>query len=192
MADNVYTDAKYSFAITLDEEWKAKVKKAKSSIRVVATQKNFQVPADYIDTPDYTKVPRIVIYADTTSMDIGAVIDSLVSETYESEQKKAMLKEFEILFEQELIPQDKKRFKVAGQKAFSWKARAMYTKEVATSASSMGGKRVKGSYGGAIIAVKKDDLMVVFYVDSEWQYFADIYKTTLQFANSIKWAESSD
>ena len=190
--DNVFTDSKYSFSITLNEEWKAKTQKAANSARLIITQKNFAVPTDYINAPDYTKVPRIAIYADTTSMDIGAFIDSLASDTYESDQKKDVLREFEILYEPELVPQDKKRFKVAGKKAYSWKARAMYTKEVATSASSMGGKRVKGSYGGAIIGVKKDDLVVLFHVICEWQYFKDIYSTTVLFANSIQWAETGD
>ena len=190
--DNVFTDSKYSFNITLNEEWKAKTQKAANSARLIITQKNFAVPTDYINAPDYTKVPRIAIYADTTSMDIGAFIDSLASDTYESDQKKDVLREFEILYEPELVPQDKKRFKVAGKKAYSWKARAMYTKEVATSASSMGGKRVKGSYGGAIIGVKKDDLVVLFHVICEWQYFKDIYSTTVLFANSIQWAETGD
>lgn len=192
VADGFYTDGKYSFKIKLDEEWKVKVKKAGQSVRFIMTEKNFLVPVDYIDAPDYTKVPRIVLIADTTSINIGAFIDSLLSETYESEQKKEILREFEILFERDLIPRGKKRFKIAGQKAYAWKALANYTEEVATSSSAIGGKRVYGKYGGAIIGVKKDDLVILFHVICEYQYFKDIYQKTLQFANSIEWAESEN
>lgn len=192
VADGVYIDAKYSFKMKLDDEWKVKVKKAKQPFRLIMTEKNFLVPVDYLDAPDYTKVPRIVVYADTTSMNIGAFVDSLVSDTYESGQKKEILKEFEILYERELIPRGKKRFKIKGQKAYVWKARANYTEEVATSASSAGGKRVYGSYGGAIIGVKKDDLIILFHVICEYEYFKDIYQKTLQFAYSIEWLETEN
>ena len=192
VVDNVFTDGKYLFNIALDKEWKTSTQKADNAIRLILTQKNYASPTYYINTPDYTRVPVIAIYADTSSMDIGAFIDSLASETYESDQKKDVLKEFEILYEPELVPQDKKRFKINGLKAYSWKARAMYTEEVSTSASSIGGKRVKGSYGGAIVGVKKDNLMIVFHVICEWQYFRDIYSTTLLLANSIEWPETGE
>lgn len=187
--DGVFTDATYGFTITMDSEWKAKVRKVKDPFRLVLTQKNFLIPSDYRDAPDYTKIPKIVIWADTTSMSAGAIVDSLLSETYGSAQKKTILREFDILYEQDLIPRGKKRFSIAGQKAVAWKAKALYTKEVATSASSLGGKRVKSSYGGAIIAIKRGDLVLLFHVMCEFQYFKTIYAETLTFANSIKWAD---
>ena len=192
VVDGVFTDAKYSFTIKMDSEWKNKMNKAEKQIRLIMTQKDFQVPPDYINTPAYTKEPRIVLYADTTSMGIGPFIDSLVSDSYESDQKKEILKEFEILYEPKLTPRGKKRLSIAGQKGYIWKARANYTNEVATSASSIGGKRVYGSYGGAIIGVKKDDLVILFHVICEFQYFEAIYNRTVQFANSIEWAETED
>ena len=185
-----YVDSKYGFTIKMNDEWKVKVNKEGDPFRLVMTQKNFSVPPDYQDAPDYTRIPKIVMYVDTSSMDIGQFIDSLASETYDSEQKKEILKEFEIFFEPELIPQDKKRFSVGDAKAYSWVARAMYTKEVATSASSIGGKRVKGSYGGAVVGFKQDDLVVLFHVMSEYQYFNDIYNELMKFVNAVEWKGS--
>lgn len=192
VSDGFFVDGKYSFKIKMDHEWKTKLNKAEKPIRLILTQKNFQVPVDYINAVDYTKEPRIVLWADTTSMAIGPFIDSLVSDSYKSDQKKEILKEFEILFEPKLTPRGKKRLSIAGQKGFVWKARANYTNEVATSSSSIGGKRVYGSYGGAIIGVKKDDLVLLFHVICEFQYFEAIYNRTMQFANSIEWAESEN
>ncbi len=190
--DGVFIDATHGFSITMNDEWKAKVKKVKNPFRLVLTQKKFAVPNDYKDAPDYTKTPKVIVWADTSSMSVGEIIDSLLSKTYKSDQKSKMLKEFDILYEDDLIPKGKKRFSLSDKKAIAWKAKALYTNEVATSASSRGGKRVKGSYGGAIIAVKNGDLVVMLHVMCEFQYFKEIYAETMKFANSITWAEDEN
>ena len=82
-----YKDKEYGFTIKLNEAWKAKVAKADSPFRLVLVQKNYLIPSDYSDAPDYTKVPRLVVFADTTSMGASDFIDSLLSDTYKSDQK---------------------------------------------------------------------------------------------------------
>ncbi|MCK4462358.1 MAG: hypothetical protein KAW46_11180, partial [candidate division Zixibacteria bacterium] len=99
VTDNVFVDVKYGFQIDLPDDWKYKVGYDKSHFRLFLIQKNYEVPPDYQDAPDYTQVPRIVIWVDTTTLGAAAFIDSLVSQTYRSDQKKDILKEFELLNE---------------------------------------------------------------------------------------------
>jgi len=185
--DGVYTDKKYEFTMKLDEEWKVSIMKDEKPFRVVLVQKNYAIPNDYQDAPDYTKVPKVVVYADTTSTGIFAFVDSLFSDSYSSDQKNEIRKEFEFLNEHEIVPRGVKRLEVGGEKGVLWQGQAKYVKEVATSASSIGGKRVYGAYGGAIIGAKKGDLMVLFHVMSEWQYFPGVLQQALQFVETFTW-----
>jgi hypothetical protein len=187
---DTYTDEAYGFNIKMNEGWKVKINDADDPMRLVLIQKNYLIPTDYADAPDYTKVPRIVVYADTSSLPASTFIDSLVSPTYETDQTKEIKKEFEILWEQQLVPKGEDRFDIAGERGAIWRAQAKYMKEVATSASSIGGKRVYGSYGGAIIGVKKGDTIILFHVMSEWQYFNDVLKDAMEFVNSLTWADA--
>jgi hypothetical protein len=189
IVDGVYHDKKYGFQLTLDEEWKVSIMDNDEPFRLSLTQKNYLIPTDYADAPDYTKVPRVVVYADTTSFGVFAFVDSLLSDEYESDQKSDIEREFEILYESDLIPRGQKRIEIAGEKGIQWTAQAKYVKEVATSVSSIGGKRVYGAYGGSIVGVKKGDTIVLFHVMSEWQYFEAVLAEVMKFVNSFSWAE---
>jgi hypothetical protein len=189
--DNVYTDNEYGFKLTLNDDWKTTVKKDKDNFRLVLVQKNYDIPIDYKDAPDYTQVPRIIIYADTSTVPTLAFIDSLVSDSYKSDQKKEILKEFEILNEPDLIPKGRKPVSIGKEelKGFEWLGQAKYMKEVATSASSLGGERVYGAYGGAIVAVKNGNYILLFHMMCENQFFEPIFNDMMKIINSLEWGK---
>jgi hypothetical protein len=185
----MFQDKKYGFTLELNDEWKASVGKAGEIARLVLVQKSYEIPPRYIDAPDYTKVPRVVVVADTTSMGAQAFVDSLVSETYESDQMNEIKKELDILWEQDLIPRGEKRVEIGGERGVMWSAQAQYINEIATSASQLGGIRVNGSYGGAIIALKKSDTIVIFHIMSEWEFFDSIREKAMEVIQSVSWGE---
>jgi len=194
--DLVYTDKKYDFKFTIDKGWKCKLRPNKGNYRMVLTQKNYEIPPDYMDAPGFTYVPRLVVYVDTTSMDVFAFLDSLRSEKYSSGQKKDILKEFEILNEQAVeegterqktVTRQRRTITIGGGKAVLWEGQAQYVKYVSTSASSIGGKRVYGAYGGGVVAVKKGNTIVLFHVMSEWDFFASVKKDFMVMVNSFQW-----
>ncbi|MFZ5981850.1 MAG: hypothetical protein ACOYVF_14615 [Candidatus Zixiibacteriota bacterium] len=191
--DGVYTDAAYNFQFQINDEWSSNINKEKDNDRVVCVRKKYDIPMDYADAPDYTQVPRIVVFADTSSMPTLTFIDSLVSETYKTDQKKEILKQFEILSEQELIPKGRKPVSLGTVenelKGVQWLGQAKYMKEVATSASAAGGKRVYGSYGGAIVATKNGNTIVLFYMICEYQYFDSIFNEMIGMINTMRWME---
>ena len=195
--DLVYTDKKYDFSFNIDKGWKYTVQPNKENFRIVLTQRSYDTPHDYLDTPEYTKIPRIAVYADTSSISALVFLDSLVSGTYSSDQKKEILKEFEIINEQAVeegterdktVTRKRRTVTIGEQAAALWEGKANYRKYVSTSISAIGGKRVYGAYGGGIVVAKKDNTIVLFHVISEWDYFANIMQDALTMITTLNWS----
>jgi hypothetical protein len=199
--DMVYTDKKYNFKLTIDDGWKYKIKPNKENFRLILTQKNYEIPSNYLDAPDYTYVPRIVVYADTSSMSVFAFLDSLLRRTYSSAQKKEMLKEFEFINEMDveegterepIVTKRRIPIEIGGEPGVRWEGQVQYVKYVTTSASSLGGKRVYGAYGGGIVVAKKGKNVVVFHVMSEWDFFRPVMDEALMMIKTLQWVDEAD
>ncbi|KAA3631585.1 MAG: hypothetical protein DWP97_12695 [Calditrichaeota bacterium] len=192
--DYVYTDAIYNFKLTLNEGWKYKVQKEKETSRLILSKVDYGIPPEYQSAPDYTKIPRMVVAVVETNMSAVEFIDSLASESFDSDQKKELTKEFEILnvlggsgfTPEDLIVRGRGGYEVNGVRGGEWEGEVRYTNEVAVSASSIGGKRVKGSYGGYIVALKKDNTLVLFHMICEYNYFDEIKQATEKIINTLK------
>lgn len=191
---NVFTDKKYNFQLKIDEGWKPKVTGDNQNFRLIMVQKNYEIPPDYLDNEDYTQIPRLVVWADTTTMGAFAFLDSLMSDSYKSDQKSDVLREFEILHNtsdrEPLIPKGRKTLEIAGEKGVRWVGYSQYMKEVALSASSSAGKRVRGAYGGTIVAVKKGNLLVVFHLMCEWQYYPQVDAEVMAMIQTLSWGDA--
>jgi hypothetical protein len=184
---HVYTDAKHGFQLTADDNWNMKTMDADGSFRLVLTQKKYDIPPMYLSTPDYTKVPRIILWVDTTQMGAFPFIDSLVSKSFKSKQKSEIFTEFEILAEPEVLPRGRTPFTVGNDKGARWDGHAKYMKVVQISASSVGGKRVNGAYSGSILALKHDNLILAFHVISEETFFQTVITEAMKIVNSLTW-----
>ncbi len=121
-----------------------------------------------------------------------ALVDSLVSDSYKSKQKKTILKEFEFLFESELKPRGRRMFQVNGAKGVRWDGQAKYVKEIQISTNTAAGKRVYGTYSGAIIGVKNGNVIALFHVMTEREFFDKVMLEVMEMINSIKWADSDE
>ncbi len=193
VSDYVYTDKKHDFSLTLNEKWKYKIQKNKSDFRLVLTQINYPIPPEYVTAPDYTKIPKMVMFVVESKLAPKAFIDSLVSPSYKSKSKKELKKEFEILSmssstgfaPEKLVSRKKKALNLDGKTGAYWTGQVKYTNEVSVSASSRGGKRVKGIYGGAIAAIKDGDKIVVFHLIAEWNHFQSAFKDGLEIIKSL-------
>ncbi len=196
--NQVYVDDQYSFSMSIDKGWKYKVNYDDDNFRLILTQKSYDTPPDYLETPEYTKVPRIAVYVDTCTMGAMVLLDSLVSETYSSDQKKDILKEFEIInpsyveegTERDATVTRKKRTVVIDEEpAALWEGKAEYRKFVQTSADAVGGTRVYGAYGGAVVVAKKGPTVVLFHVMSEFEFFEDVMDEALSMITTLKWID---
>ncbi|MCH8026867.1 MAG: hypothetical protein IID63_01955 [candidate division Zixibacteria bacterium] len=198
--DRVYIDSKYGFKITIDEGWKHSLRKENDNFRLLLTKRKYEIPAEYINAPDYTQIPRIIIWTDTTSLPTFAFLDSLVSKTWNTKQKKELLKEFEIIASdissgsrrEKFIPRGRKPVKLSGEQAILWQAKSTYVKDVAVTSSGLASKRVYGAYGGAIVVVKKGNRAFVFHLMTEWAYFENNLKETLNIISTFEFSGESD
>lgn len=196
--NNVFTDKKYGYSMTLNDNWKYTLQKNDDNYRLLLIQRNYEIPAGYINAPDYTQIPRIVLWTDTTSLHPFAFLDSLVGESWRTEQKKELMREFEILNampaagsrREAAIPRGRKPVDVGGEQGLLWQARSKYAKEIETSAGSLAATLVNGSYGGAIVAVKKNDRIFVFHLMTEWDFFEPILQQALGIIGSLKFGDA--
>ena len=177
--DNVYTDAEYGFSMKIHDDWKANVGKKDDHARLVLTQKNPDIPPQYMDAEDYTKTPRLVVFVVKSDMNAPTFVDSLVDEDYSSDLKSDVLEEFEFLHESDIIPRGKSRIDLSGAQGVVWQGRAKYTKEVAKEVGGTSGEWVNSSYGGAIWAVDRDGYLYMFHMMCEWDFY-DLVKEEVQ------------
>ena len=194
---STYIDKQYSFKFTLDENgWKCKIEDNEELFRLILSQKNPKIPPDYLDAPDYTYVPRIVVFADTSSRDVFSFLDSLVSKTYSSDQKKEILKEFEIINPQavlegteqeQTVTRQRLTVDIGGETGVYWEGHAQYRKYLPSPTDANKGKVVYGAYGAGIVVGKKDNTIVLFYVMSEWDFFAQIMDQAMVMIKSLAW-----
>lgn len=77
---NVYTDSQFGFQITGLKNWKVKDRKEPSLVRVIMTQKNFKVSTIPGASQYTTAIPTILVLADTTSLSLKQVEESLLKE----------------------------------------------------------------------------------------------------------------
>ncbi|MBK7141091.1 MAG: hypothetical protein IPH75_03290 [bacterium] len=186
ITDGVYQDNRFGFKLTVHSNWQARMKKDEDNFRLVLTQKNYGIPPDYRSAQDYTYIPRLVIYADTSSMSPNDMLDSLRSSTFKSKQKKEILSEFEFLNQPDIIPKDKKMPQIGGKSGLVWKGESKYVKEIQESQASNAGMRVYGAYSGNVIIVKSDaGIMLVMHLMCEHNFHDDVYAEVATMLNSL-------
>jgi len=197
--NNVFKDKKYNFSLTLNDDWKYTLQKNEENFRLLLTQRNYDIPSGYISAPDYTQIPRIVLWTDTTSLNAFGFLDSLVSNTWRSGQKKELLKEFEILNvvpasgtrRDAAVPRGRRPVDIGGEQGLLWQAKSKYVKEIETSAGALAGTRVNGAYGGAIAAVKHGNRIFVFHLMTEWDYFDAVLGQALKIIGSLTFGDAA-
>jgi hypothetical protein len=187
--ENTYTDSKFPVKLTVLPDWTTKVKKAEENIRLVMIQKNWRIPDRYKNSPDYTMIPRLVMFVDTTNLSSTAFMDSILSQSYKSKAKKIIQNDFEFLGLQNVVQKNKKIMTLAGETASMWQAEAKYVKEISESASSSSGIRVSGAYSGVLWVVKKDNNVVLFELQCEADFYESIVSDVLKIINSLSWAK---
>ncbi|MCX6827229.1 MAG: hypothetical protein NTV06_08220 [candidate division Zixibacteria bacterium] len=171
VVQGVYVDSIYDFSLNVPEAWNYTVKKASSNVRVILSKKQYDIPIQFQEASNYTLVPKITVYVDSTSLAMDQFLDSLLSNAYKSKQKNNILSELKILNGNFQL---KKRAKMTmGElSGFRVEGQLRYTLEVQRSGSeSDKGDIVADFYGGSIFFVKNGNTIVMIHFISEWRYF---------------------
>ncbi len=197
--DLVYTDVKYDFTMKFNEDWKYSLRKAGDNFRFVLVKKNYAIPPAYSDVPEYTMIPRIALWIDTTSKSPFEFIDSLISPSFQSKQKKELRKECEILINnisergdirEKLITRKKRALNINGKKAMSWVGKVGYRKEIVKSITDAAVITQPGDYGGYIVAIKNGKQICVIHMICEWNYFETNMAEIGQMISTIDWKDA--
>ncbi len=184
--DEIYTDFKYDFTLKAPEDWKSSIKKSDSEVRLVLSKKVYEIPIDYQSQPTYTKIPKITVFVDTTSMPLEWFVDSLLSDKYKSDQKKMIMEECEVLSISEIYVEEFRKIKHS----------KMSTGDI--NGIILTGERryrinipnpVTNFYGGAIFLTKKDDNIFIFHFICEKFYFEDLYQDFMGIMNTMQFIE---
>ncbi|MBD3403603.1 hypothetical protein GF420_11960 [candidate division GN15 bacterium] len=190
--DGVFYDVKHEYSFEVHDNWSDRIRKNKEDFRIVLLQENYGIPADYQQAEDYTLVPRMVVYVAETNMGPGQFVDSLLSPSYDSDQKGEIRREFDMLNKMDIIPKGRQRLTIDGYRTDFWSGEAPYAQNISTSASGVGGKRVNRSYMGSIIAVKKENKMLLFHIMSEKEFFNQVSTEATSMVNTLNWGGESD
>jgi hypothetical protein len=183
--DNVYTDAKYKFKLTLPENWSAKLQKPDSDFRLILTQNDHEIPPALMPYPHKAMVPEVKVYITETKLDPLEFIDSLVSHTYKSDAKGDILGE--IIFLEEgvdydgLLPDVRKGIEIDEKPAGRWEGHADYTVKQGLTETT------KRSYGTGFMTIAKGDKILVFQLSCERRFFPKVFAEVVTMAESLKW-----
>jgi len=173
MIDNVYCDNQYGFSMEFSNDfWDYSIKRDDDAVRVILTKQQYDIPTHFIHAPNYTQVPKVTVYVDTTSMTLQMFTDSLLSDEYKSKQKNQIIGEFNLLFG-DFVPQRRSKMKVDEEDAIMVIGERQYTMNVQKAGTeSNTADVVTDFYGGALLLVKKGDMLLMLHFICEKRYLA--------------------
>ncbi len=186
---NTYTDGTYPFKITFNDLWKASTKKSDDPVRLILTEKKYDIPPAYTRVPNYTTTPKVTVMVDTTSLPLDMFVDSLLSDDYKSDEKKKILSEFPILYGDYQL---RRRFKVpvGDGEGVQITLQLQYTISIQGAGSNSDrGEIVTDFQGGSVFFAKKDDNIYMMHFIGEWRYFDTLEK---DFAEIVKGFQFTD
>lgn len=195
--NGTYTDAKFNFSFDFDNEWKASIKKGKKPVRISLTKRDYDIPLHFQNEWTYTTIPKITVYADTTSLGLRQFVDSLLSDKYKSSQKKAILAELLILYgDFELLKNSKKiigdltGLKISGEQQYTVKITATGTGGDARSGGFGDYDVVSEYFGGSIFFVKQGKTIIMMHFICENRYFKTLDLDFEKVIKTFKFGES--
>jgi len=185
--DNVYTDAKYGFKITLLDNWKPELQKPKKMLRLELTQDDHEIPPELMQFPSMAFVPTLIFHVGEVDMPPGVFVDSLVSLTYSSDVKNDALKDLTSLEEKitydGLKTTQKNIIKIDGKEACQWQGTVNYTKTLGMDDT------IPRIYSVGIVTIKNGNLMLTCMLECENMFFTDIFTETLKMVKSVEWPD---
>lgn len=176
--NGIYTDAAFNFSFSINDAWDSSIKKGKKPVRITLLKKEYDIPMHFQHVSTYTTIPKITVYADTTSLGLKQFVDSLLADKYKSPQKKAILNEFKLLYRDFTIKKNSKKIvgdlsghKISGEQKYV----------VKISSAGSGGDEMSGSFGdydvvseffgGSVFFAKQGNTIVMMHFICEDRYF---------------------
>lgn len=159
--DSVYQDGTYNFSFTVPDGWSTSVKSSKYALRLTMDQKSPVPPYQFRgNLRDYMQIPTMAVIVDTTSLGANEFVDSLLSSTFESKQKKFMDKYLKIFSRPyELVKRQEVTFQ--GKLSVMMEARQAYEITVAQQGSDKADVVNDNKYGTVFVTVRDGDVYLI-------------------------------
>jgi hypothetical protein len=184
--NGVYTDATHNFSLAFPDAWNYSIKKSKSDVRLILSKKQYDIPIQFQHAPNYTTIPKVTVYVDTTSLPLEQFVDSLLSDKYKSKQKNDIISELKILYGNFQIKK-KSKFAVGDLNGYRISAQLRYTIQVQRAGSeSDKGDVVTDFYGGSIFFAKDGNNIYMLHLFCEWRYFDVLDQDFSKIVDSFK------
>lgn len=183
--DNVYHDNSYDFSLQIPDGWSASIKTDKNALRMTMDQKSPVPPYQFQGgLRDYMQIPTMAVMVDTTSLGAGEFVDSLLSSSFESEQKKFMYKYLKIISRShELVKRKEVTF--AGNLSVMMEARQPYEITVAKGTSDKSDVINDNKYGTIFVTVRDGEVYVISMI-CEYRTSQQILDMYNEMINSLK------
>ncbi len=199
IAGGIYTDAKFNFSFSIGDDWNTSVKKGKKPVRITLIKKEYDIPMQFQRSPTYTTIPKITVFADTSSLGLKQFVDSLLDDKYKSSQKKAIMAEFKLLYGDFTSKKNSKKVigdlvghKISGEQKYL----------VRVSSAGAGGDEMAGSFGdydvvsdfyaGSVFFAKHGNTIVMMHFICESRYFEMLDLDFEKIIKTFKFGESKD
>jgi hypothetical protein len=183
--NNVYTDDKYDFKLTILDNWDPEVQKPDDRVRLVLVQKDHKIPPELMPYPQLAEVPRVEIYVSEVPFSPPAFVDSIMRDTYKSDVKSEIMHRLYALEENVTFDGLKKSrqepIEIDGKDAIRWEGTAHFTVRQGTHDFT------RRSYAVGLFAVKNGDLMMTFTLTCEGMFFPEILEEVKKMVHSLKW-----
>ncbi len=189
--DNVYTDEGYNFSMEIPDGWSASIKSAKYALRLTMDQKSPVPPYQFRgNLRDYMQIPTMAVIVDTTSLGANEFVDSLLSPTFESKQKKFMDKYLKIFSRPyELVKRQEVTF--LGKLAVMMEARQAYEITVAQQGSDRADVVNDNKYG-TVFATVRDGHVYLITMICEYRTSQPIVDMYNQMISSLKFGADKE
>jgi uncharacterized protein (UPF0297 family) len=184
--NGIYQDDTYGFSLAIPDGWNSAIKKEKDRVRLTLIKKQYDVPQQFQHAPNYTTIPKVTVYADTTSLGLEQFVDSLLSDKYKSKQKNDILSEFKALYGNYNVKK-KGKIPVGELTGYRISGQTQYTIEVQRSGSeSDKADVVTDFWGGSVFFYKDGNNIIMMHFISEWRYFDALEPEFMAMLNGFK------
>jgi len=181
--DNIYTDSKYGLSLELPGGWWTKIQKDEKQCRLILEQKSYDVSTTMSQYRDKFGPPTARIWMVEMPFASSELVDSLLSETYESDIKTELLYNLDeptsTLQADEYKTTNRTTVKLDTSFAVVWQGTVKYT---------FGTIRVRDvKLSGGIIAVEHGDRLLVVVAQGYPKSFDHSFGQITHMIRSLKW-----
>lgn len=190
---NVFTDSKHNYQFSIPANWKAKIEKEPSSIRVILQKTKIEKYGSAYFNQGQESIPSLFVCVDTTSLEVDSFCKLIVDNPKKLPNSQIYLYRLEFLTSSEVV--DRGNMKVDGLPAQKIYLRKRYFKPVKDPRAGYGEPDnttlVEDFLLGLVVVFKKEDKVFFIHCSGDREIFRVNEEEWMQLLSSWKFNQSS-